>query len=71
MVRVIRLRLKEVLEERKMSQKELAEVSKVREPQISELVRNVRSSLNITYLQKIADALEIDDIRELMTIDRE
>ena len=57
----VKLKVKEILEERKITQKKLAEVSGIRESTISDIVRGAR-----TVLSKIAEALEITDIRELI-----
>lgn len=65
----ISLRVRELLNERNMSQKELASVSGVRESTISEICRNARSVINFEHLSKIADALGVTDIRELIVLD--
>ncbi|MGP4080966.1 helix-turn-helix domain-containing protein [Pseudalkalibacillus sp. R45] len=71
MARVIKLRIKELLEEHDLTQLKLHEMSKVRQATISEMTRNVRVQVDIRALAKIADALEIDDINDLMTIEKE
>ena len=62
----IYIRLKEVLEERKMTQKELAKLSGIRESQISVICRNVGTSINKEHLEKIAETLDIQDMHELI-----
>lgn len=47
-------------------QKELAEKANVRESTISDIVRETRTVINFDHLSKIADALGITDIRELI-----
>ena len=66
---VIRLRVKEALDNRGMTQKKLAEMSGVRESTISDIVRGTRTVINFEHLSKIAKALEIEDIRELIDFD--
>ena len=62
----VKLKVKEILEERKITQKKLAEVSGIRESTISDIVRGARTVINLEHLSKIAEALEITDIRELI-----
>lgn len=59
------IKLKEVLQERNMTQKELAKRTGIREASISELVRSSKTGVNKEQLGKIATALHITDIREL------
>ncbi|SDM13762.1 MULTISPECIES: helix-turn-helix transcriptional regulator [Paenibacillus] len=70
-MRRIRIRLNEVMVERGLTQTQLAEISNVRQAAISEMSRNIREQINIKTLIKIADALEIDDISELIVIEKE
>ena len=63
---VVKLKVKEALESRKLSQKKLAEMSGIRESTISDIVRGTRTVINFEQLSKIAEALEVTDIRELI-----
>ena len=63
---VVKLKVKEALESRKLSQKKLAEMSGIRESTISDIVRGTRTVINFEHLSKIAAALEVTDIRELI-----
>lgn len=63
---VVKLKVKEALESRKLSQKKLAEMSGIRESTISDIVRRTRTVINFEHLSKIAEALEVTDIRELI-----
>ena len=63
---VVKLKVKEALESRKPSQKKLAEMSGIRESTISDIVRGTRTVINFEHLSKIAEALEVTDIRELI-----
>lgn len=60
------IKLKEVLQERNITQKELANLTGIREASISELVRSSKTGVNKEQLGKIATALHITDIRELL-----
>ena len=63
---VVKLKVKEALESRKLSQKKLAEMSGIRESTISDIVRGTRTVINFEHLSKIAEDLEVTDIRELI-----
>lgn len=63
---VIKLKVKEALDKRELSQKRLAEMSGIRESTISDIVRGTRTVINFEHLSKIAEALQISDIRELI-----
>jgi len=63
---VVKLKVKEALESRKLSPKKLAEMSGIRESTISDIVRGTRTVINFEHLSKIAEALEVTDIRELI-----
>lgn len=63
---VVKLKVKDALDKRELSQKRLAEMSVIRESTISDIVRGTRTVINFEHLSKIAEALEITDIRELI-----
>ncbi|MDQ1233954.1 DNA-binding Xre family transcriptional regulator [Paenibacillus sp. SORGH_AS306] len=69
-MRTIRIKLDELMAERGLTQMKLAEMSGVRQAAISEMSRNIREQVNLKTLIKIADALEIDDLSELMVIEK-
>lgn len=62
---MIKIRLNEILKERKMLQKDLSDASGLSESSISDLVRGIRSSINLDALEKIMDCLEISDYNEI------
>jgi transcriptional regulator with XRE-family HTH domain len=68
MARVIRLRIDELMKSKGLNQKEFAAMTKLRPQTVSELVRGVRVQVDLRTLQKIAEAFEIDDPRELIII---
>lgn len=63
---IVKLKIKETIEERGITQKKLAEMSGIRESTISDIVRGTRTVINFEHLSKIAEALEIDNITELI-----
>lgn len=68
MKHTVRLKVKELLDTRGMTQKKLAELSGIRESTISDIVRGTRTVINFEHLAKIAEALDIDDIRDLIEL---
>ena len=62
----VKLKVKELLEERNITQKKLAQISGIRESTISDIVRGTRTVINFEHLCKIAVALEIDNISQLI-----
>lgn len=62
----VKLKDKELLEERNITQKKLAQISGIRESTISDIVRGTRTVINFEHLSKIAEALEIDNISQLI-----
>ena len=62
----VKLKVKELLEERNITQKKLAQISGIRESTISDIVRGTRTVINFEHLSKIAEALEIDKISQLI-----
>lgn len=62
------LTIDKAMKKQGLNQKELAELSGLREATVSMLVRNKYDRVQLTHLEAIADALDINDISELMTI---
>ena len=66
----IHIRLKEILDSRNITQKELAKMANIRESTISDIVRGTRTVINFEHLGKIATALEISDIRKIIDLEK-
>ena len=64
----VKFKLKEILDERNITQKQLSELSKVREATISEIIRGSRTVINFRHLSAIAEALNIYEIEKLMIL---
>ena len=62
----IKLKVKDLIDEKGMTQKTLAQLSGIRESTISDIVRGTRTVINFEHLSKIEDALKVNDIRELI-----
>lgn len=66
----VKLHVKELIEEKGITQKKLAEMSGIRESTISDIVRGSRTVINFEHLGKIATALDIEDIRKIIDLER-
>lgn len=66
----IKLKIKELLEQRNITQKRLAQMAGIRESTISDIVRGTRTVINFEHLSKIAEALDIEDISQLIDFDK-
>ena len=62
----IKLKVKDLIDEKGMTQKTLAQLSGIRESTISDIVRGTRTVINFEHLSKTAEALKVNDIRELI-----
>ncbi|MGF9911872.1 helix-turn-helix transcriptional regulator [Paenibacillus ehimensis] len=65
-MRKIKIKLKEILKQRNMTQLELSKLSNVRQAAISELCRNERKEINLEQIERIANALNTTEIGELL-----
>lgn len=66
----VKLRVKELIDEKGITQKKLAELAGVRESTISDIVRGSRTVINFEHLSKIATALDISDIRQIIDLEK-
>ena len=64
----MRVKLKEVLEERNMTQGELVKLTGLRQAVVSELVHNQRLSLKKEHITKICEALGINKIEDIIEL---
>lgn len=62
----VKLKIKDLLEKRGITQKELSKLTGIRESTISEIVRESKTVMNFEHLAQIAEALQVTDIRKLM-----
>ncbi|MFF2890776.1 helix-turn-helix domain-containing protein [Paenibacillus sp. NPDC057967] len=65
---VIITNIDKILFEKEMSQGKLAELTGLRPNTISEIVRDSRTVINKVHLARIADALDVDNIGQLLEI---
>lgn len=69
MKRVLTIKLREVLNKENMTQMQLSELAGVRQAAISAMCRNKNEIINIKHLERIANALNIEDINELLVLE--
>lgn len=62
----IELKVKELLKQKNISQKELAKIANMRESTVSDIVRGTRTGINFEHLSRIAEALDVQDITQLI-----
>lgn len=62
----VELKVKGLLDQRGITQKKLAEIAGLRESTISDIVRGTRTVINFEHLSRIAEALDIRDISQLI-----
>lgn len=68
MAKKVIVMLGKILEERGMSLNELSLLTGVRRAALSELVNHKRERIQFEHIEKIAEELGIDDIREIITL---
>ncbi|MEQ6353920.1 helix-turn-helix transcriptional regulator [Lysinibacillus sp. M3] len=64
----VRLKLKKILTDRGITQKELSKKTGLRQNAISEMVNNQRSTINREQLAVICKVLEITDMNEIFEL---
>lgn len=62
----IYVKVKDVLEQRNITQLQLAEMTGIRAAGISDICRNQQKAINRDHIVKIAEALNIEDISEII-----
>lgn len=67
----IYIKLKEILHDRKISQKELSQMTGIRPAAISEIANNQRSTINKDQIEKIAEVLNISNLSDLIVFELE
>ena len=64
----VKVRLRELLKERGMTQAEFAKISGLRTAAVSELCNQMRTSIHVEHIRKVAEALDIRDMNELIAL---
>lgn len=67
-LRKVRIKLADILKERKMTQAQLADLADIRPNAISNLCRGYVDRLSIEHIEKICNALNLESINELIEL---
>lgn len=62
------VKIKELTKKRNISLRELSRLSDVRHAALSELANGKRDSISFGHIERIAEALDISDIREIVDL---
>ncbi|MFD1385948.1 helix-turn-helix domain-containing protein [Oceanobacillus oncorhynchi subsp. oncorhynchi] len=68
MEKKIVIKIKELLVKNNISLRELSRLTDIRHATLSELSNHKRENINFQHIVKIADALDIEDIREIIDL---
>ena len=68
--RKVEVLINDLLEERQMSLRELARLSGIEPSNLSNLANGKRQKIYLEHIERIADALEIDDISRILKLSR-
>ncbi|MTP78842.1 helix-turn-helix domain-containing protein [Turicibacter sanguinis] len=63
------VKINELLRQQDISLRELSRLTDIRHAALSELANQKRQNINFSHIEKIADALNIEDIRDIITIE--
>lgn len=66
MAKKVIVKISDLIKQRGISLRELSRLSDVRHAALSELANGKRANINFSHIEKIADALSISDIREII-----
>ncbi|MFD7525015.1 helix-turn-helix domain-containing protein [Paenibacillus chitinolyticus] len=68
MSKKIVIKIPELTQKRDISLRELSRLSDIRHAALSELSNGKRTNINFSHIERIADALGISDIREIIDL---
>lgn len=68
MIRKVKVKIHELVNQRGISLRELSRLTDIRHAALSELANQKRQNINFSHIEKIADTLELDDIREIIDL---
>ena len=63
------VKIHKLLQQEGISLRELSRLTDIRHAALSELANQKRQNINFNHIEKIADALNIEDIRDIITIE--
>lgn len=69
--KVVVVKIKELLQKNEISLRELSRLTDIRHAALSELANQKRQNINFNHIEKIAEALHIEDIRDIIDLEEE
>lgn len=63
------VKIKDLLKKHRISLRELSRMTDIRHAALSELSNQKRQNINFRHIEKIAEALNISDIREIIDLE--
>lgn len=64
------VKIKPLLKKHNISLRELSRLTDIRHAALSELSNQKRKNINFSHIERIAEALNIDDIREIIDLEK-
>lgn len=61
--------INKLLQQEDISLRELSRLTDIRHADLSELANQKRQNINFNHIKKVADVLNIEDIRDILTIE--
>lgn len=68
MAKKIKVKIHELASQRGVSIRELSRLTDIRHAALSELANQKRQNINFSHIEKIANTLKLDDIREIIDL---
>lgn len=67
-MRRVKVKIHELANQRGISLRELSRLTHIRHAALSELANHKRQNINLNHIERIANTLELDDIREIIDL---
>ncbi|GAF12475.1 transcriptional regulator-related protein [Bacillus sp. JCM 19046] len=64
----VNVKIKQLLTDHNLSLRELSRLTDIRHAALSELANGKRQNINFNHIERIAEALDIKDIREIIDL---
>lgn len=68
MTKNVNFKLKELISNSNMTQKEIASKAGIRENTLSDLLKNDKKGIRFSTLEKLANVFDVQDINEIITL---
>ena len=68
MAKNVNFKLKELISNSNMTQKEIASKAGIRENTLSDLLKNDKKGIRFSTLEKLANVFDVQDINEIITL---